>query len=316
MLTRSSNKKLIQGLKIGVCTFALASMLIAPLPSLAANENAPSAKTDAQVQQNTQAETTQKRKEIVSEAVSAITETGNALKALDEGKTKDALSALERATGKLELILARDPKLALAPASVSATTFDVYGSTEAVKEATNRAEDLLESGKVQDARRILSGLGSETVISTANIPLATYPAAIKEAVRLIDQNKMEEAKTVLQTALNTLVITEAVIPLPVIRAREFLKEAETLSEKANRTPEDNQRLTTLLDASRKEIEMAQALGYGTKKDFDTFYKELSLIEEKTSGGKSGSGFFESIKTSMTSMFDGSQHEEKAQTSTN
>ncbi|MCE7886688.1 MAG: hypothetical protein DYH13_04195 [Alphaproteobacteria bacterium PRO2] len=211
MLLKTSNKNFIQGLKTGVCTFALASMLIAPLPSLAANENVPSIKDDAQVQQNTH---------------------------------------------------------------------------------------------------------DETVISTANIPLATYPASIKEAVRLIDQNKMEEAKTVLQTALNTLVITEAVIPLPVIRAREFLKEAETLSEKAERTPEDNQRLTALLDASRKEIEMAQALGYGTKKDFDTFYKELSLIEEKTSGGKSGSGFFESIKTSMTSMFDDSQHEDNAKTSTN
>lgn len=316
MLTKTSNKRFIQGLKIGVCTFALASMLIAPLPSLAANENAPASKTDAQVQKNAQDETTQKRKQIVSEAVSAITETGNALKALDESKTKDALSALERATGKLELILARDPNLALAPTSVSAVTYDVYGSADAVKKAGQEAENFLEEGKVQEARHILKGLASETVISTANIPLATYPAAIKEAVRLIDQNKTEEAKAVLQTALNTLVITDAIVPLPVVRAREFLKEAETLSEKAERTSEDNQRLTTLLDASRKEIEMAQALGYGTKKDFDTFYKELSLIEEKTSGGKSGSGFFESIKTSMTSMFDGSQHEEKAQTSTN
>jgi hypothetical protein len=39
-------------------------------------------------------------------------------------------------------------------------------------------------------------LASETVISTANIPLATYPDAIKEAVRLIDQNKTEEAKAI------------------------------------------------------------------------------------------------------------------------
>jgi hypothetical protein len=316
MLNKTSNRNFIQGLKTGVCTFALASMLIAPLPSLAANENAPSSKSDAQVQQNTHDETTQKRKQIVSEAVSAITETGNALNALDEGKTKDALSALERATGKLELILARDPKLALAPTSVSAVTYDVYGSADAVKKAGLEAEDFLEEGKVQEARHILKGLASETVISTANIPLATYPAAIKEAVRLIDQNKTEEAKAVLQTALNTLVITDAIVPLPVVRAREFLKEAETLSEKTERTAEDNQRLTTLLDASRKEIEMAQALGYGTKKDFDTFYKELALIEEKTSGGKSGSGFFESIKTSMTSMFDDSQHEDKAKTSTN
>jgi hypothetical protein len=316
MLNATSNRTFIQGLKTGLWAVALASMLIAPLPSLAANENAPAAKADTQIQKSAQDETTQKRKEIVAEAVSAVSETGNALKALDEGTTKDALSALERATGKLELILARDPGLALAPASVRAMTYDVLGSADAVKEATSKAEDLLAKGKIQDARQILKGLGSETVISTANIPLATYPAAIKEAVRLIDQNKTEEAKAILQTALNTLVITEAVIPLPVVRAQEFLKEAETLSEKADRTAEDNQRLTTLLDASRKQIDMAQALGYGTEKDFDTFYKELALIEDKTSAGKSGSGFFESIKTSMTSMFDDSQHEDKPKTSTN
>jgi hypothetical protein len=316
MLNATSNRNFIQGIKAGVCTLALANMLIAPLPSLAANENAPFAKADVQVQQSTQDETTQKRKQIVSEAVSAITETGNALKALDEGKTKDALSALERATGKLELILARDPKLVLAPTSVSAVTYDVYGSADAVKKAGQEAEGFLEEGEVQEARHILKGLASETVISTANIPLATYPAAIKEAVRLIDQDKMQEAKVVLQTALNTLVITDAIIPLPVVRARELLKEAETLSEKPDRTAEDSQRLTTLLNASRSEIEMAQALGYGTKKDFDTFYKELALIEDKTSSGKSGSGFFESIKNSMTAMFDDSQHDDQPKTSTN
>ncbi len=65
--------------------FCSRQYVIAPLPSLAANEHAPSSKADAQVQQNTHDETTQKRKQIVSEAVSAITETGNALKALDEG---------------------------------------------------------------------------------------------------------------------------------------------------------------------------------------------------------------------------------------
>jgi len=56
--------------------------------------------------------------------------------------------------------------------------------------------------------------------------------------------------------------------------------------------------------------MAQALGYGTKDDFDVFYKELSLIEEKTSGGKSGVSFFDKIKTSITAMFDDSQHDIK------
>jgi gas vesicle protein len=82
MLNATSNRTFIQGLKTGVCAFALASMLIAPLPSFAANENAPAAKADTQVQKNAQDETTQKRKEMVAEAVSAVTETGKRVESL------------------------------------------------------------------------------------------------------------------------------------------------------------------------------------------------------------------------------------------
>ncbi len=89
-----------------------------------------------------------------------------ALKKPSKAKRKTnrrSISALERATGKLELILARDPKLALAPTSVSAVAYDVYGSADAVKKAGQEAEDFLEEGKVQEARHILKGLASETV---------------------------------------------------------------------------------------------------------------------------------------------------------
>lgn len=67
MLT--ANNTLIKNLKTGACAFALVSMLIAPLPSLAANENASAAKADTKVQQNAQDQTTEKRKQIASEAV-------------------------------------------------------------------------------------------------------------------------------------------------------------------------------------------------------------------------------------------------------
>lgn len=313
---KTTNAAFINALKAGVCAIALTGILLSPLSVYAADNNAATKKASAKVEQNTLDQTAEKRKQLASEAIVALNETYAALAALDKGKSAEALSSLEKVTGKLELILARDPGLALAPTSVGAVTYDVYGSVDDIKSASKKAEDLLQSGKVQDARAILKNLASETVIGVTNIPLATYPAAIKEAVRLIDATKIDEAKAVLQTALNTLVVTESIIPLPVVTAQQLLKEAETLSEKAGRTAEDNQRLTSLLNASRSEIEMAQALGYGTKKDFDNFYKELALIEDKTSAGKSGSGFFESIKTSMTSMFNDAQHEGKAKTSTN
>ncbi|MGS8570856.1 YfdX family protein, partial [Salmonella enterica subsp. enterica serovar Braenderup] len=59
-----------------------------------------------------------------------------------------------------------------------------------------------------------------------NIPLASYPAAVKAVVPLIDQGKIEEAKAALQSALNTLVEERSVLPLPVLRAKLLLKRAE------------------------------------------------------------------------------------------
>jgi hypothetical protein len=215
----------------------------------------------------------------MGEALSAVDETKGALQALDDGKTQDALAALERASGKLDIILARDPRLALAPMAVGAMTYDVYATPEAVKAASRQAQADLASGDVQDARMILAGLASETVISVTNIPLATYPEAIKQAAGLIDQGKTEEAKQSLQAALDTLVITHTVVPLPVVVSQQLLSEAETLAAKKDRTADENKRLSVLLDNAHQEIAMAEALGYSTRKDFDSFNKELASIED-------------------------------------
>src|ERR1700704_5944647 len=77
----------------------------------------------------------QKRKQIIDEAVAAMTETKNALQALKDKKTQDALAALERATGKLNIVLARDPRLALAPVTVDVITHDIYTTVDAIKQA-------------------------------------------------------------------------------------------------------------------------------------------------------------------------------------
>lgn len=279
-------------------------------------KNEVTANADKKVEETKQDKTAEKRKAILEEATVAIRETQNALKALDDKKNDAALAALERATGKLEIILARDPELALAPSGVGAVTYDVLASIDAVKDVREQAEDALGDGRVQEARRLIRNLASETVISTTNIPLATYPDAIKLAVKLIDDGKTEEAKRVLQTALNTLVITDVVIPLPVTTAENLLKEAETLAEKEDRSDEENKRLTGLLEEARTELEFAQALGYGSKKDFENLYEQLDQIEDKTEGGKSGKGFFDKIKGFLGDTVDSSQPKQSGQTTTN
>lgn len=52
---------------------------------------------------------TQKRDKVVDEAAEALRETQNAIEAIDQNKPDDAIAALTRATGKLEIVLARNP---------------------------------------------------------------------------------------------------------------------------------------------------------------------------------------------------------------
>jgi len=196
----------------------------------------------------------------------------------------------------------------LAPSDVNVVTYDILADIKAVKALREEIEDALDDGRVQQARRLIRNLASETVISVTNIPLATYPDAIKRAAKLIDVEKMDEAKKELQLALNTLVVTDTIIPLPITIAEKYLKEAETLTEKGDRSEEESERLADLLKDARTELEFAQALGYGSKKDFKNLYKQLDQIKDKTKGGKSGSGFFDKIKGYLKDTVESSQKE--------
>ena len=307
-MTLQTEKNLLRKLKTGVCALALAGVLLAPSAASFAADQKVTETVQAEVQQDTQTQTAEKRQKITAEALAALQETTNALKALDEGKTEDALASLEKATGKLEIVLAREPRLVFAPVAVTSNSQDIITSTDMAKRMVDQAEDLLEDGKVQDARALLSTLASETAITVTSLPMASYPAALKQAAAFIDDGKVEEAKTVLQVALNTLAVDVTIIPIPVANAEALLAQAKVLAETKDRTAEQNEQLTKLLDAAESEVKFAQTLGYGEKKDFEGFYEELKTIREKTSEGKSGTGFFKKITGYMTSMTEDSQQD--------
>lgn len=263
-------------------------------------------KTAQAVQDDVNAESAkqaeERRKKITKDAISAVQETKNALKLLDEKKVDEALAALEKVTGKLELIVARDPKLSLAPIDVAVNTYDLIALPSTVKAMVKQAENHLEDYEVQAARKLLENLVSEIVISTTSIPLATYPDAIKAIAPLIDTGKIDEAKHELQLALNTLVITDRIIPLPVLRAETLLKDAEELSEKKDRTEEDNKKLEELFTEIQTQLEMAELLGYANKKDMKAINEELKKIKTKSAGQKSGEGWYDKIKNQVSDLF--------------
>ncbi|HGA2316318.1 YfdX family protein [Pseudomonas monteilii] len=255
-----------------------------------------------EVQKETDSQAADKRKQVLDEAVSALALTKSALAALDEKESARALATLAEVTGTLELIVAREPTLALAPVDVRTIVHDLFANTETVEAMTDEALDALKHGEVQRARRVLALLASEIVIAVTNIPLATYPAAVKSVVPLIDQGKIEEAKAALQLALGTLVETLSVIPLPILRAKLLVKRAETLTEDGQRSEASGERLQDLLNEARQQLEMAELLGYGKKKDFEPLYSELKKVKEKTAGGGSGKGWLDEIKARLSKLF--------------
>ena len=257
---------------------------------------------ESDVQSETDKATAERRQKIMQEAVDALAKTKDALTALEEGRTSDALEALALTTGKLELIVAREPELALAPTDVAIIRHDLYATTVAIEAAIDRARSALKEGEIQEARRLLSGLGSEMVISVTNLPLATYPDAIKAITPLIDDGKIEEAKRSLQAALNTVVVTDQIVPLPLLRSEALLKRAEEQAEKADRSEAENEELNDTLAAISNQLAMAKLLGYGDQGDYKSLHAQLNEIQKKTKDGKSGKGLFDKMKAGMSELW--------------
>lgn len=302
-------KLLTRALCVGVVTlgalWSIPRAFAAPPATPAAPErrSESSQSVQKQVDNKSADEAIERRKKIFADATDAIAETQRALKALEEKKKDEALNALALATGKLELILARDPKLALAPMATDVVTRDLLANPETIKLMIKEAKDYLGDGEIQKARPIVANLASEIEFRTTNIPLATYPAAIKAITPLIDAGKIEEAKKRLQEALNTLVITtDLVIPLPKHRAEELLELSQGLSEKKDRTTKENDDLANDLKEARNQLKIAELLGYGDKKAYKPMYDQLDEIEKESAGGKSGTGWFDKIKKQLSELF--------------
>ena len=54
-------------------------------------------------------------------------------------------------------------------------------------------------------------------------------------------------------------------------------------------------------AARKQLQVAELLGYGAKKSFKPMYEQLDEIEKKSTGGKSGKGWFDKLKQQVSDL---------------
>jgi hypothetical protein len=297
MTTNFSKRTLLAGMILsGALGLANIAPALAETSSATQGKSAPGATGD--IEQQIQ----KKSDNLIQEAIDALKETYNALAFLEQGKNKEALDAMARATGKLEIIIARDPKLALAPVEVAVRAQEFAGTADDIKRIVKAARSALSNDNIQEARHLLVPLASEIDIDVINLPMATYPAAIKEAAKLVEKDQITEAKRLLATTLNTLTVQTTIIPIPFLHVEAALKEAERLAEKSGRSSSEEERLADLLKYASKEIERGEALGYGKKDDFKIFQDQIKTLQQKTSGGKSGKGWFDEIKATLGKLF--------------
>lgn len=232
------------------------------------------------------------------EAVDAVAEAEAALTALKENDTETALSALERATGKLEILVAREPDLALAPVLVDTEVIDsgIVTAQEA-EQIRKEAQRALNDNDALTARMLLERLASEIRVRTTHMPLVSYPGAMIEAAALIGRGDTEAAIATLETALTTFVVTEYFLPLPTITAQALLDEAENAVDEDRLEDAD-----ILLAEARNELKLARALGYADE-SYDALDDELIELQRLVKAKEPSESAFTRFRESVAQLFN-------------
>jgi hypothetical protein len=206
---------------------------------------------------------------LVKEALSSLELSAKALNALNNNQTEDAKKNIELALGKLESILLAKDTPKLLPIENRMVVKNFIGSAKDVEIALDKVKALLDKGHVQEAGELLYSLQSEIDITVVNLPLISYPDALKLASKYIIEEKPAKAKEVLRLALSTFTEVNQIIPIPLINTVQLVATASDIA-KENR----EQALKHLAMAS-DELDKAEKLGYVSKST--TTYKELHQL---------------------------------------
>ncbi len=259
---------------------------------------------DANINANLDEEIVKKKVEITKEALSTINETEKLLQLVDKKDKKKALKKGKELIGSLELILAKDPSLALIPVSMNYVKEEFVNDIAVVRKITQAAKKAMDDGYYRVASDLLKDLRSEMIINTYLIPTATYPSAISKATLLVEENKYNDAKAVLQEVLGTVVIEKTVLPLPILNAEQMIFEAEKIDAKNHDNIDD---VINLLKNADYQLQLAEELGYGKKdKEYKVFTESIKELKQSVTNKEDSSGKFtklkEKIKTFQKRLF--------------
>jgi YfdX protein len=244
-------------------------------------------------------------KNLDQDAMAAISETQKAIDAISSHKSDQALAAIERATGKINVLLARNPATAIIPVSVNVDIIDAAPhDIKMIKDLGQHVSTAVSAKDYPAARVLLAALTSEIRVRTYNLPLATYPEALKAAARLVDQKKNQDASDVLLTALNTLLVVDRVTPLPLVIAREAIDSAKAQQN-------DKSLAQTLMQTAKNEVERAKELGYASQApEYEELRADISNLEKQLKGNSDAGSMFAKLEDKLSAFMKRQSQQER------
>ena len=240
------------------------------------------------------------QKKLIQEAITSLQYTHEALVALDKKDKATAEKKIEKALGKLEVILAAKDAPKFLPIDSSVTMVEYVGTKEDVKRSVDAVKDLLSDNKIQLARTLLNSLQSEIDIKITSLPLVTYPDALRLAAKYLHENQINKAKSVLEVALSTFDTTVTVIPVPLLKATDLINVSASLSK--NGKKED---ALKYLQAAEDELDVAEALGYVSHSDttYKALHKAIKDVRKEIKGKNKAEKLFDELKTKLKDFKD-------------
>ncbi|NPA59665.1 MAG: YfdX family protein [Epsilonproteobacteria bacterium] len=231
-----------------------------------------------------------KESKLIKEALNSLKLASSALVKLQKNKSAEAKKDIELALGKLESTLVAKDAPKLLPIDQRVVVKNYVGSVDDIEKALKQVGKLLREKRVQEAQTLLSTLQSEIEVTVVNLPLVTYPDALKLASKFIIEDKPQKAQEVLKVALNSFSEVVEIIPLPIINALKLIDVAKAVSK------DDKSEALKYLSSANDELKKAELLGYISESA--TTYKELhkliDSVKEEIKGKNKAEKMFENL----------------------
>ena len=254
---------------------------------------------DARIVAEMEAAVLAQKAELTAEALATLAQTENLLYEIAQGKTDEAIRKGKELIGDLEVLLAKDPSLALLPVDVTYNKQELVTDIETVRTGVKAATEAMEKGYYREASGILDNLRSEMEVNTFLIPTATYPTALRESIVLLEAGDTVGAVVVLEKMLGTVVIEKSIIPLPIMYAEQMIIEAATIDAENH---DRSEIVLNLLSNADYQLQLAQELGYGKRdKDFKDLAEAIKVLKESVTNKEDSSSKFDELKQDLKSF---------------